>query len=243
MFRRETRERTELTCITPPGTARDNIVRVHVGITQGLSHENATYHYRIPYVHCVDFANGELFGGDTIQVLGRDFGKQSQQAKAFIGGVPCQQTVYISEHHLECVVPAAWGKTDYRNKSVVVTALDMSSPGERHATHFTYSGGFNHIFSYDDMHITGMNVREGPTYGYNKVEITGTHIGRVDAPAQPHVYIGGKPCMDTTVLSTDVLECTVPGGVGVNVGVHSIFCTSIEALVLPTRTIHQKFSK
>ena len=107
----------------------------------------------------------------------------------------------------------------------------MSSPGERHATHFTYSGGFNHIFSYDDMHITGMNVREGPTYGYNKVEITGTHIGRVDAPAQPHVYIGGKPCMDTTVLSTDVLECTVPSGVGVNVSVHIQYfnVTSIEA--------------
>ena len=75
-----------------------------------------------------------------------------------------------------------------------------------------------------------MNVREGPTYGNNKVEITGTHIGRVDAPEQPHVYIGGKPCKDTTVLSTDVLECTVPSGSGVNVSVHIQYnVTSIEA--------------
>ena len=66
---------------------------------------------------------------DSIDVLGRDFGKQSQQPKAFIGGVPCKQTLYISEHHLQCIVPAALGKTDYRNKSVIVTALDMSNPG------------------------------------------------------------------------------------------------------------------
>ena len=72
---------TELTCITPLGTARDNVVRVHVGITQGLSHENATYHYRIPYVHCVDYSHGELFGGYNISVLGRDFGTAQEDPK------------------------------------------------------------------------------------------------------------------------------------------------------------------
>ena len=54
-----------------------------------LSHENATYHYRIPYVHCVDYSHGELFGGYNISVLGRDF-STAKDPKVFIG-VPLRE--------------------------------------------------------------------------------------------------------------------------------------------------------
>jgi large repetitive protein len=210
---------TELTCVAPPGTAHDNEVRVHVGITKALSHENATYHYRIPFVQCIDRAHGELFGGDEINILGRDFGAANTRPLAFIGGVECTNTTFVSEHHLVCKLPPAAGRTDYMNKSVIVTSLDVTHPGERHAYHFIYSGGQNKIFSYDSMSLDGISHSSGPTYGHNRIRVTGKHIGTPESKAKPDVYIGEKKCLATYVISEDALECQVPPGTGTNLSV------------------------
>jgi len=226
---------TELTCIAPAGTARDNVVRVHVGITKGLSHGNATYHYRIPFVQCVDKAHGELFGGDQVNILGRDFGRKESKPLAFIGGVQCAETKFVSEHRLVCKLPAAAGRTDFQNKSVVVTSLDASHPGERHAYHFTYSGGMNKIFSYDDMVLQTISDKDGPTYGYNKIVVTGKNIATPESSAKPDVYVGENKCLSTTVLGNDELECVVPPGAGTNVSVSTRY---FNVTSLPSKLVY-----
>ena len=198
-----------LMCETPAGATRDNRIALQVGQNVARQVENFTFHYRLPYVQCVDPATTTTGGGERLTLLGRDFGNADLKPMAYINGTECTDLEFVNDHVLTCVAPPMEAGTGY---DVVVTVLNGNT-GEHHKPHFIFSGIDNRLMSYDSPVVDGVgtnSLTHGPAYGRQEFEVLGEHVGHGADLAPPQVYIGNMPCMETLVLTNFSLLCVTP---------------------------------
>merc|ERR1711968_351004 len=93
----------------------------------------------------------------------------------------------------------------------------------------------NKIFSYRDMVLQTVSTKSGPSYGYNKIVVTGKDLGTPESSAKPDMFIGDNKCLSTTVIGNDELECVVPPGTGTNV---SISARYVNVTSLPSDLVY-----
>ena len=210
-----------ITCRTPPGATRDNGITLQVGQNVARQTQNFTFHYRLPYVQCVDSSSTTTGGGERIKLMGRDFGRPELEPTVFMGGKECVDVQYISENVLTCIAPplssgvdAATGEATAGGAKydVVVTVLDGTT-GVHHDPHFVFSGIGNGLMSYRRPVVERVRGKtSGPSYGRSEFEIEGVNvgIGRGKDVSPPTILIGGMPCIETTVLTNFSLLCLTP---------------------------------
>jgi hypothetical protein len=198
-----------ITCNTPAGATRNNPIALQVGLNVARQVKNFTFHYRLPYVQCVDPAFTTTGGGERITLLGRDFGTPELKPMAFINGTECTNLKYVSEHVLTCIAPPMKAGTGY---DVIVTVLDGET-GTYHEPHFIFSGIDNRLMSYNRPIVDGVgrnSVTSGPAYGHQEFEVLGEHVGHGWDLEPPTVYIGSMPCLETLILTNFSLLCMTP---------------------------------
>jgi hypothetical protein len=199
-----------ITCFTPPGATRDNSIALQVGQNVARQVKNFTFHYRLPYVQCVDPATTTTGGGERLLLLGRDFGLPSLKPMAYVGGAECTNVQYVDENVLSCIAPPM---KDGKNHDVVVTVLNGDT-GKHHEPHFIFSGIDNRLMSYDRPVLEDVKFMRGesngPSYGRDEITIFGEHVGNGQDIVPPEVYIGSMPCLETMVITNYSLMCTTP---------------------------------
>ena len=196
-----------ITCLTPSGATRDNTIALQVGENVARQVKNFTFHYRLPYVQCVDPATTTTGGGERLTLLGRDFGNPSLKPMAYIGGVECKDLQYVDENVLTCVAPPM---EEGKGHDVVVTVLNGDT-GTHHAPHFIFSGIDNGLMSYDRPLLeTVEGDMNGPSYGHSEITVFGEHVGNGQDLIPPSVFIGNMSCLETMVLTNFSLLCTTP---------------------------------
>lgn len=195
---------THLSCVVPPGAGEHN--ELVVAVDDYSSPRNALwYSYRPPTVTRVVPAIVPTYGHVWVDVLGANFGARAQRPQAFVGGVECVRTEYVSEEHLRCLAPAAT-KNEEAQQNVVVHVRDGAAAGPRPT--FSYSSGEHKMVTYKPVRASAVHPTHGPVYGGTKVRVSGLNLGEPQADGlQPIVTVGGVPCEVLELTSNRSLTC------------------------------------
>jgi len=187
---------TLLTCILPPGRGEQNLVTALVGGQNSASSSPVLlFQYERPEVERIYPTHAPVIGHGVIQVYGRNFGSVDYKPEAWIGGVKCESTLWLSDTQIECRVPVGIGS----NHSVVVEVGGQRSLARR-------------IFEYDAPLPEALFPKTGPTRGNFNITIGGRNFGYEDHGVE--VLLGNKPCLRVVWLSDSAIQCTVPPGSG-----------------------------
>jgi hypothetical protein len=203
----------EIQCRTPAGAKRDQQVTLKVGENVAHRTKNFTFHYRLPFVQCVEPHAVTSGGGTRVRLLGRDLGSDVLEPLAYIGGQPCTDLKLVNENHIECTAPPLNASANTTSgEDVIVTVLDDSEPteGVHHAPHFLFSGIGNALINVYAPVVEVLDNTEGPSFGNRFVEITGEHLGHGKDRSKPVAYIGDTPCLETIVTTNYTLICKTP---------------------------------
>ena len=120
-------------------------------------------------------------------------------AYVFIGHKLCERTAIVSPSQLACVVPPGVGAG---NAVTVVVGGQLSARSESAPL----------LFTYEAPQVVAIDPIEVPTTGIVSVTVYGRNFGeRADLAA---VLVGGVACLRTLWISSSVLECETPPGVG-----------------------------
>jgi hypothetical protein len=159
-----------------------------------------------PVVLTVKPDHGPTFGTNELTITGLWFGfTPSSGLKAHIGDVPCDDTIWVSESIVKCIVTAS---RPARRMPVIVVRDGVWSNDTDSASLF---------YEYREFSVTKITPMRGPTTGGTILNITGKNFGIRDF--DPEVTIGGVPCVKTLWLSTTMVQCVTPPNFGTN---HSI---------------------
>jgi hypothetical protein len=149
--------------------------------------------------------------GATISIFGQLLGADGLTTRAFIGGMECVQTVFISANEVKCEVPDGAGN---RLKVLVsVEGNEADSLLESEAV-FTYASSTRASFSYNQPFIVDINPKVGPIYGGNTIRVKGQNLGAsvvngAVRGATPVLFIGGDPCLATRYVDVSTIVCLV----------------------------------
>jgi hypothetical protein len=185
-----------------------------------------------PGVSQVIGASGPASGGTVVTLLGENFQRDDlfveKKIDEFttvmekveigyqisVGGTACDQTKWVSETSLTCIVAAGVGAAS----DIAVTVQGNYSTVPR-------------AFSYDKATVTAMQPT-GVTYstaGGPMITLYGSGFGSKDLGQQ--VVVGGiTPCQTSLYVSDTEMHCSIPQGVGQNlaVGVAHVFSDPIR---------------
>lgn len=178
---------TELTCVTPSGTA--GLADIEVTTPEGTDTATGGFTYaEAPTITAVSPTQGSSEGGNTVTIDGTGF---FPGATVTIGGQPCTNVTIVSPSQLTCVSSAgAPGASD-----IVVTTSEGSA---------TDSGGFTYVAA---PTIGSVGPAGGAPAGGTAITIVGSNfLGGAT------VTIGGTACVNVVVVSSTEITCTTPAG-------------------------------
>jgi hypothetical protein len=151
-----------------------------------------------------------LRGGKVVTITGMGFGQSggsNATLVARLGGIPCADTRWLSNDQVECTVP----KHHAGGFDLPVTVLvgNQESVGEE-----LFQAAY---FSYDAPEIHEITMKHGPVMGGYVMELLGFNF-----PSDTTIWFGemaeyGRervPCTKTKRVSSEILKCLVPCGIG-----------------------------
>ena len=179
---------TELTCVTPAGTAGAQDVVV-TNNDAGTVTEVGGYTYEAVAVTSITLDHGSYHGETSVTIAGTGF---YTGAVATIGGGSATSVVVVDENTITCDTPAGTAGA----QDVVVTNLDAETD--------TLAGGY----TYEAVAVTSITLDNGDPLGGVSVTIAGTGFY-----AGATVTLGGAA---TTVVVVDenTITCDTPAGTG-----------------------------
>ena len=148
-------------------------------------------HHGRPVVDRCFPAQSPALGGITTTVYGRNFGTEDTNPTAWVGGVRCQPTVWLSDSTMECGVPQGFGA----NQPIEVeVGGQRSDPKE--------------LLTYEPPEVDAIYPPHAPGRGGDNVTVAGRNFGHKNH--QPRVTIGGEACPQVWWLSDSAIVCQVP---------------------------------
>lgn len=180
-----------VTCTTPAVVAGTMDVTVIVGENKGASH--GLFEMRAPKVLSVIPKLGVAAGGQTITLVGTDFGWRDSSPVVHIGKLPCTASEWLSNTHITCQVAAGpSGKQDVsvqvgKNSATQGALLDLLPPM-----------------------IKQVLPSNGAKLGGSLITIIGDNFGFVDA--SPEIKLGNEQCSEPRWVSNTELTCRSPAG-------------------------------
>lgn len=192
---------TSIVCTAPAGEG-DAAVRVAVGSTDAIYPSNTgdvSFRYDAPVVTSINPTSGRSGGGETLTVVGTNFGLTGA-VYFYIDGsyVPCVTQGVVTHTQILCTTPSGVGT------AIPVQVLVAGTYSADHASS---------RWSYNPPYVTSVTPANGPTKGGTVLSIIGTSF----SPSAV-VEINGVVCPPTS--SSDVtytsIKCTSPAGSGTN---------------------------
>jgi hypothetical protein len=153
-------------------------------------------------------------GGDVLRVFGEQFGPnrtyESGSFKVIVGETACQQTTWVSQSAVDCVLAPGTGK----DLDVTIVILDYLSR----------MGG---IFTYDQPVVTGLTPSHLPTRANITISVHGINFGTSCASASGQVpslcllsvTVGATECDKVNWISDTTVACRVAMGTGLELPV------------------------
>lgn len=179
-------DRQTLRVVTPPHPVGTVAVTVD-SAGQAVSLE-AAYTFRpVPRVDDITPDTGPAIGGTVITLTSDAF---ADGDRIFVDGIPCRAPERVDPATLRCTTPPG------RAGAVNVTVEDAAGGVA------VVSGGFTYV---EAPRVDGVAPSTGNSDGGTDVVIRGDFFD-VDDP--PTVLVGGAPCLDVIVSSTQELRCT-----------------------------------
>lgn len=155
-----------------------------------------------PQVHNVWPRSGPVFGETRVTVTGAFFGQAPEAMRVWLGQLPCKDVTLHSQSVLSCTTtPAA--VTRLQRYPLRVARGSLRSP----------PGGLNATFTMWPATVRLVQPAAGPTTGGIVLNITGEMLGT--ERVKPTIFIGGRPCLRTQLLSNTSVQCVLAPGSGV----------------------------
>jgi hypothetical protein len=139
--------------------------------------------------------------------------------RVLVDGRSCLEVTMVSDALLRCIVPEGIGK-NLSIAAVTGNQTSMQTVGEDRLKRLAVLPPSVPIadkdqWRYDPPVVTFMYPDVGPTSGGFVLTLKGRNFGTRDwGNGTVQVSIGAQPCITTTWLSDNVVECIVPRGVG-----------------------------
>ena len=199
---------TTLECVVDAGVGKNLDVKVCVG--SQCSNDNDFFSYRRPEVYEIRPRHAPLRGGKVVTITGVGFGRSGDanaSIVAKIGGVPCADTRWLSNEQVECTLPKyASGGFDL---PVTVVVANQESASEN-----LFQAAY---FSFDAPEIHDISINKGASSGGYVMELSGYNFPTDTTIWFGEMYDQGRqrlPCTKTKRLSSEILKCLVPCGIG-----------------------------
>lgn len=224
-----------VTCVAPPNAPGSQPVSVLVSqmtestrprnpcsgpdisrmLVNGVTPACSLYTYQGPYVDAVRPSFGPFYGGSTVTVTGRNFGRVQQVVHVHVGGLPCGSVKRVDENTVTCKTPPS--SPGRASVDVVVSHASLGAgnniPSSYSSPAQVGTSGGRLAFVYEGPTINRIIPSFGAANGGARVTIFGANFGGPDAaPADrlTHVYFGAAPCLDVTVVDATEITCTAP---------------------------------
>ena len=197
---------TSLSGVPAPGSVDGVSVHVSVGAHAldglGFSQCLICYQYNaLTHVWSYDSVsvgdvfppNGGSSGGFAVTILGQHFAGSDHSPETRLGGTGCEFSIWLSSTAVLCSSPP--GESNQR--SVTVTTY------ERYSTH-------SKSFTFDELSLSAVHPRNGPTTGDISVLVIGQNLKVTDS--SPLAFIQGTACQASAWISDSVITCRLSAG-------------------------------
>jgi hypothetical protein len=125
---------------------------------------------------------GPARGGNTITVIGKNFGKENNEVLVTVGGVDCLASEWLSSTAVRCTVPN--GKVG--NEIVRVLVLGVCSED-------------GPSYTYQFSVVRELQPDRGPIFGGTKLLLIGEALATKETPVE--VFVGDVPCLSVKMIN------------------------------------------
>jgi len=180
-----------VTCVTPAVQAGTMDVQVKAGPNTG--DRDRTFVMRAPKIKAVTPSEGPAAGGQTVTLIGSDFGFRNMQPVVHVGKLECSNTQWVSDAAVTCQLPAGVaGKHD-----VSITVVNNTATRSK-------------LYTMLPPVIKQVLPANGPKLGGSSVTIIGENFGLLNAA--PKITMGTESCLAPKWVSNTELSCVTPSG-------------------------------
>lgn len=187
----------EVRCIGSPQGAGGN-VNVSVSVEGQLGFGRPLFSFDAPEVTAVTPDVGGRQGGDELIITGSNFGSRfsaNLSIDVVIGSQPCAEVNHINNSVLICTTAPGAGVD--LPVSVIVQGQQASVAN---------------AFSYGKPNITSVVPLTVPGDGGAEITLHGINFG--EPGSSINVVVGGKPCLNVSVVNDATVVCSAPAGKG-----------------------------
>ena len=182
---------TQASCSVPPGIGKNHMVRMSVSAPGGTQDSSPTsaapdlrFSFGNPTVSTIKAGNGPTSGEIVLTLSGANFGTFQSSPVASVGGTRCLITTWTSDSSVSCSPGAGLGVGD--DAEVVVSQQ---------------AGTVTGVFSYDQVLLTDLIPRNGPTSSGLRITALGQNFGKHDST--PLVSLGATESSNTEWATHD----------------------------------------
>ena len=174
------------------------LIYVNSESSEWLSMLNVTtmFSFDVPLVTTMFYANTIRSGQQARYALGHNFASFDLSGLVRQGDTACTASIWMSATSVQCQTPSGSGE----GLPIILTLRNMIST-------------VSHVFSYDDMSVTGSVPANGPKTGGYWVEFRGANYGLFNVA--PQNRLAGTACSESNWRSDSVLLCKTSRGMGV----------------------------
>jgi hypothetical protein len=159
-------------------------------------------------------SNGPTTGGNSLTIVGTNFGAEDFSASARIGSTSCTRTDWIATTSVSCV--SAGGATTAVAESLTVAGVVGTQTSQ---------------YSFDGPLISGLNPANAPLTGESPISVLGLNFATTDL--SPTATIMHSTCLTTSWTTDTTITCQSIAGYGtgkvVGLTVHSVVATAESA--------------
>jgi hypothetical protein len=199
---------TQLTCLTPTGTAEKQTLRVNV--RELVYTVTNAFSFDAPVLTQFAQPNGAVSAGTTTTIYGFNFASDDRSATAKIGVTVCGTTSWSSATAVTCALAPWYPVPSEGIGTKLVTLTNSGQVGCK-------SGGF----TYDLPALTNAQRANAPSTSSATISISGLNFGTVNI--SPTIRVGNTACLSSQWVAATALICVTPVGATSSLAVSVVF--------------------